>query len=118
MPDEPVNVDIKIAPLWDVLEMFSERGPVQIKGEDFSKFQSIREAPAGGEKISVCIEGAPLGRVIADLSGLTGQALRVTLGDENAIVTLTAKAITLRGILSRLSAQTGAQLRVFRGADP
>jgi hypothetical protein len=109
-PDEPVNVDIKRAALWDVLDMFSERGAVQIEGEDFSKLQSLRKALAGGEKIAVCINGAPLGRVVGDLSVLSGQALRVTSGDENASVTLSAKAITLRGILSRLSAQTGARI--------
>jgi hypothetical protein len=108
-PDEAVNVDIKRASLWDVLEMFSERGAVKIEGEDFSKLQSLRKALAGGERISVCINRAPLGRVIADLYGLSGQPLRVTAGDENAPVTLSAKAITLWAILSRLSSQTGAQ---------
>jgi hypothetical protein len=49
-PDEPVNVDIKRAALRDMLEMFSERGTVQIEGEDFSKLQSVRKALAGGEK--------------------------------------------------------------------
>jgi hypothetical protein len=109
-PDEPVNVDIKRASLWDVLDMFSARGPVQIEGQDFSKLQSIRKALAGDEKISVCIKDAPLGRVVGDLSVLSGQRLRVTSGDEIASVTLSAKAITLSGIISELSSQTGAQI--------
>lgn len=60
-PDEPVNVDIKSARLWDVLEMFSARGVVTIEGRDFSELQSLRRALAGGGKISVCINRAPLG---------------------------------------------------------
>jgi hypothetical protein len=90
--------------------MFSERGTVSIEGEDFSKLRSIRHALAGGDRISVCIKGAPLGRVVADLSVLSGQPLRVTAGNENASVTLSAKAITLWSILSRLSEQTGARI--------
>jgi hypothetical protein len=90
-PDEPVNVDIKSARLWDVLEMFSARGVVTIEGRDF-------------------INRAPLGRVVEELAGLSGQPLRVTSGDEKALVTLSAKAITLEGILSRLSARTRAQI--------
>jgi hypothetical protein len=109
-PNEPFNVDIKNASLWDVLESFSMRGLVTIDGEDFSKLQAVRKALAGGGKVSVCIKGASLGRVVEELSGLTGQPLRVTSGDEKALVTLSAKEITLEGILSRLSAQTGAQI--------
>jgi hypothetical protein len=109
-PDEAINVDIKKAPLWDVLESFSMRGLVTIEGQDFSKLQSVRKALAGGEKISVCIKGAALGRVVAELSGLSGQRLRVTSGDEKALVNLSAKGLTLEGIISRLSSQTGAQI--------
>jgi hypothetical protein len=90
--------------------MFSERGVVTIEGRDFSELQGVRRALAGGEKISVCINRAPLGRVVEELSGLSGQPLRVTSGDEKALVTLSAKAITLEGILSRLSARTRAQI--------
>jgi hypothetical protein len=109
-PDEAVNVDIKKAPLWDVLESFSMRGLVTIEEQDFSKLQSVRKALAGGEKISVCIKGAALGRVVGELSGLSGQRLRVTSGDEKALVNLSAKGLTLEGIISRLSAQTSAQI--------
>jgi hypothetical protein len=109
-PNELINVDIKHASLWDMLETFSMRGLVTIEGEDFSKLQAVRKALAGGKKVSVCIKGASLGRVVGELSGLTGQPLRVTSGDEKALVTLSAKAITLEGILSRLSAKTGAQI--------
>lgn len=109
-PDEAVNVDIKQAPLWDVLESFSTRGLVTIEGHDFSKLQSVRKALAGAEKISVCIKGAALGQVVGELSGLSGQRLRVTSGDEKALVNLSAKGLTLEGIISRLSAQTGAQI--------
>lgn len=109
-PDEPVNVDIKSASLWDVLEMFSARGVVTIEGRNFSEMQSFRRALANGKKISICINRAPLGRIVEELSGLSGRPLRVTSGDEKALVTLSAKAVTLEGILSQLSARARAQI--------
>lgn len=109
-PDVAINLDIKNASLWNVLETLSQSGSVTIEGEDFAKLQSVRQALAGGEKISVCIKGASLSQVVGELSGLSGQPLRITLGDEQALVTLTAKGLTLEGIISRLSAQTGAQI--------
>jgi hypothetical protein len=61
-------------------------------------------------KISVCVNRAPLDRVVEELSGLSGQPLRVTSGDEKALVTLSAKAVALEDILLRLSVHTGAQI--------
>jgi hypothetical protein len=46
-----INVDIKNASLWDVLEFFSVRGVGTIEGEVFSKLQAVRKALAGGGKI-------------------------------------------------------------------
>lgn len=109
-PDEPINLDIKNAPLWDVLETLSRSGKVQIAGRDFAKLQETRRALAGGEKVSVCIDRVPVGQVVSELSGLSGQRLRVRSGDEKALVNLSAKGLTLEGIISRLSAQTGAQI--------
>ncbi|HEV3469746.1 MAG TPA: hypothetical protein VG148_10530 [Pyrinomonadaceae bacterium] len=111
-PDEPINLDVKSAPLWDVLEALSLSSTVQVEGEDFSKLQTVRKALASGEKISVCINAAPLARVIRELSGLSGKALRVTSGDEKALVTLSAEEITLDGILTRVLEQTGARIAV------
>lgn len=110
-PNGPVNLDIKRASLWAVLDMFSEIGPVQIEGRDFSELEAVRKALMRGEKVSVCIDLAPLGRVVADLSILGGKSLRIASGDKAAPVTLSAEAITLSGIISGLSAQTGAQIR-------
>lgn len=112
LPSGPdaINLDVKDAPLWDVLEVLSQGGRVRIEGEDFSKLRAARQALAGGDKILVCIKGAPVARVVRELSGLSGQALRVTSGDEKAVVTLSAKGITLEGILSRVSEQTGARI--------
>jgi hypothetical protein len=111
-PDGPVNLDIKRASLWAVLDMFYEIGPVQIEGRDFSELEAVRKALMRGETVSVCINRAPLGRVVADLSILSGKSLRVASGDKAAPVTLSSEAITLSGIISELSAQTGAQIRV------
>src|SRR5918912_1876668 len=36
-PDEAINLDVKDAPLWDVLETLSQSRTVLIEGEDFLK---------------------------------------------------------------------------------
>ncbi len=110
--DEPINLDLKSASLWDVLEALSLRSTIRIGGEDFSELRTIRNALAGGETISVCIEGAPVAGGLRELSSLSGKALRVTSGDEKALVTLSAEKITLDGILARISEQTGARIAV------
>lgn len=110
--DDPVNLDVKDAPLWDVLEALSGSGRVQVEGEDFPALQPARRALAGGGKVSIGIKAASVARVMGELSGLSGKALRVTSGDENALVTLSAEEITMEGILSRIAEQTGAQVAV------
>lgn len=78
--------------------------------DELSRIAGKRIAVLPSKPDSVCIKGAALGRVVAELSGLSGQRLRVTSGDEKALVNLSAKGLTLEGIISRLSAQTGAQI--------
>lgn len=109
-PDEAINLDVKDAPLWDVLETLSQNRTVLIEGKDFLKLQALRQSLRTGEKVSVCIHNAPLERVVSELSGLSGKSLHVTSGNMKASVTLSSKKITLEGILLRVSAQTGAQI--------
>lgn len=110
-PGEPVNLDIKRVRLWDVLENLSQSGRVSVEGRDFSELRAVRAALAGGKRVPVCINRAPLGHVVEGLAGLSGRPLRVTYGNEAALVSVSAGAITLDGILSRLSAQSRARIR-------
>lgn len=109
-PDEAINLDVKDAPLWDVLETLSQSRTVLIEGEDFLKLQALRRSLLAGEKVCVSINNAPLERVVNELSGLSGKSLRITSGNTKAPVTLSSNGITLEKILSSLSAQTGAQI--------
>lgn len=111
-PDDPVNLDVKDARLWDMLEALSGSGRVQIEGADFTLFQATHQALTGGGKVSVCIKAASVAHVVDELSGLSGKALRVTSGDEKALVTRSAEGITQEGILSRVAEQSGAQVAV------
>lgn len=109
-PDEAINLDVKDAPLWDVLETLSQSRTVLIEGEDFLKLQALRQSLLTDNKVSVCIHNAPLEMVVNELSGLSGKSLHITSGNTKTPVTLSSKRITLEKILSRLSAQTGAQI--------
>jgi hypothetical protein len=109
-PDEAINLDVKDAPLWDVLETLAQSRTVLIGGEDFLKLQVLRQSLLTDDKVSVCIHNVPLERVVNELSGLSGKLLHITSGNTKAPVTLSSKRITLEKILSRLSAQTGAQI--------
>lgn len=108
--DDAINLNIKNAPLWDVLETLSESGKVQIGGEDFSRLQTLRRALMADEKVSMCIHNAPLLNVANELSGLSGLPLRITSGDAKTLLTLTVEESTLKEIVAQISAQTGVQI--------
>jgi hypothetical protein len=60
-PGEAVNLDVKDFPLWDVLEVLSQSGKVQIGGHDFSKLQAVRKALVSGESMS-----PPIGTLLSN----------------------------------------------------
>lgn len=108
--DDAINLDVKDAPLWDVLEVLSESGKVRIAGRDFMELGATRLALTTGEKVSVCFDRVPVQRVIDDLSVLSGHSIRVSKGDAETPVTFSARRITLKDILARVSAQTGVRV--------
>lgn len=109
-PDETYTFDFKKALLWDVLEILSERGKVQIAGEDFSKLLRIRKAFLTGEKMSVCIRQAPVRHIVDQLASLSGLPIRTTSGNPDIIVTLSLKDVTLKDITAKITEQTGMQI--------
>jgi hypothetical protein len=109
-PDDMLNLDIKNAPLWDVLDALSESGKVQLDGEDFSSLKGLRNALATGEKVSVCIHRASVQSVIDELMSLSGQPLHITAGDSKTLVSLAIEGATMREIVAQLSAH--ARVRI------
>ena len=110
VPDDTFSLDIKNAPLWDVLEILSASGQMRIGGEDFAKLKAIRKALVGGEKMAVCIRSASVQQVVNEFANLSGLRLRITSGDAEAIVNLSVKEVTLEDVLAKVSEQTGVQI--------
>lgn len=109
-PDETISLDIKNAPLWNVLEMLSASGRMHIAGEDFSKLLSIRKALVSGEKLAVCIHDASVQRVVDEFRFLSGLPIHVTSGDAKTRVTFSAQEVSLEELMVQLSNQTGVQI--------
>jgi hypothetical protein len=108
--EDAINLDVKDAPLWDVLEALSESGKVQIARRDFMELRATRIALTTGEKVSICLERVPVRRAVDELSVLSGQPLHITAGNGETLVTLSARRITLKDILAWVSAQTGVRI--------
>jgi hypothetical protein len=109
-PSEPINLDVKRAALWDVLEALSASGKIEVGGEDFSKLQRIRRALVSDERMSICVHNASVQRVVAEFASLSGLRIRVTAGDPRTMVTLSATDTTLKEFLGQLSAQAEVEI--------
>jgi hypothetical protein len=108
--DDAISFDVKRAALWDVLEILSASGKIEIAGEDFSKLQRVRKALVTGEKMSFCVHNASVERTIAEFASLSGMPIRATSGDPKTIVTLSVKDVTFEEVLAQLSSQTGVEI--------
>lgn len=106
-PNDPVNLDVKDLPLWDVLEVLSRRGKVRIGGHDFATLQIVRKALVNGERMAVCINNVSVRGVVEEFAGMSGLPIRVTSGDAEAVVTLSVKEVTLEELLAQVSSKTG-----------
>ncbi len=109
-PEVPFNLDVKRAALWDVLDILSANGMVQIAGEDFEKLKVARRALLSGEKISFCVQNTPVNTLITDLANLSGLPLRIATGNTRATVNVRLRDVTLKDILVKVSEQTGAKI--------
>jgi hypothetical protein len=109
-PNETYTFDFKNAPLWDILEVLSDRAKVQIEGEDFGKLLRIRKAFLTDEKMSVCIRRTPVRYIVDQLASLSDLPIHLTSGNINTLVTLSLKDVTLKEIVAKISEQTGVQI--------
>jgi hypothetical protein len=112
--DATFSLDFKNAPLWEVLETLSTSGKVRIGSEDFSNLQIVRRTLLDGERMSVCISGTTVKRLVDELEYLTGLDIRVTSGDQRAVVNFTARGVNLDEIVAQVSERTGVQITIVR----
>ena len=114
--DTVLNLDYKRAVLWDILEILSDRGTVQIAGQDFEKLKRLRRTLLSGERISLCVGNTPVNTFVNDTASLTGLPLRITAGRPMATVDIKLQNVTLNEILVKVSEQTGTKI-IEEGAD-
>ncbi len=60
--------------------------------------------------MSICLDRVPVQCVVDELSVLSGQPLHITAGNAETLIMFSARRITLKDILARVSAQTGARI--------
>lgn len=105
------NTGWKRATLWDVLDMLSDRGTVQIAGKDFEKLKRLRKVLLSGNKISLCVRNTPVNTFVSDMASLTGLPLRITTGRAMAVVNLKLHHVTLDDILVKVAEQTRTTIK-------
>lgn len=116
-PDSVFNAEYKKAVLWDILDMLSDRGTVQIKGQDFEKLKRLRKVLVSGGKLSLCVRNTPVNTFVNDMASLTGLSLRIVDGRPMAAVTVNLHDVTLNDILIKVYEQTGTKI-IEEGLDP
>lgn len=104
------NADYKRALLWDVLDMLSDRGTVQVAGKDFEKIKRLRKILLSGARISLCVGRTPVSTFVNDTASLTGLPLRIKSGNPLAVVNLKLQQVTLEEILTKVSEQTDTKI--------
>jgi hypothetical protein len=110
-PNVTFNTGWKKATLWDLLDMLSDRGTVEIAGKDFEKIKRLRKALLSGTKISLCVRSTLVNTFVSDMASLTGLPLRITAGSGLAVVNLKLQHVTLDDILVRVAEQTGTTIK-------
>jgi len=110
--DATFDLHVDEVPLWNILEILSQSGRIQIGGDDFSNLQTVRRSFLQGERISVCIRGTTIKRLVEELRYLTGLDIQVTSGDRKTVVNFTAKGVNLNEIVAQVSERTGIQITI------
>lgn len=111
-PDATFDMDVENLPFWNVLEILSQSGRIQLGRYDFAGLRRVRLALLNGERITLCVNGATVKRFASQLRLLTGFDVRVTSGNPNAIVNYTGRDVNFNEILAQVSERTGVQLEI------
>lgn len=108
--DGPFNLDIKRAALWDVLDILSTRGTVQIAGQDFENLKLLRRSLSSGEKMSLSVQNTPVHTFVNDLANLSGLPIHIIAGNTRAPVNVKLRDVSLKEILIQVSEKTGTKI--------
>jgi hypothetical protein len=111
VPNMIFNAGFKRSSFWNVLELLSDQGTVQIDGQDFERLRRLRRALLSGERVTLCVKNTPVNVFVNDMIGLTGLALRVDRGSPNSIINVRLPHSTLDEMLLKVSEQTGTKIR-------
>jgi hypothetical protein len=101
--DGKVTLDADNLPFWDALEILSRSGRIQIGQDDFSNLRTVRRALLYGERISVCMHGVTVKRLVKELRYLTGLNIHVMSGEGKTEVNLTAREVNFNDIVTQVS---------------
>jgi hypothetical protein len=110
--DATLNLDVENLPVWNVLEILSQSGRIQISGIDFYNIKTVRRTLLFGERLSVCAHGMTVKRFVNELRFMTGLDIQTTSGDPNTIVSYTGKWVNLNEVMTQVSERTGVQITV------
>jgi hypothetical protein len=115
-PDVIFNTESKQAILWDVLDMLSQRGKVEIAGQDFDRLKRLRRILLSGERFSVSVHDTSVSTFVNDLTGLTGLSFRIVQGRPLATMNVNLHNLTLTEILDKVYEQTSVRI-IEEGID-
>lgn len=106
------NLDMDGVPLWNVLEILAQSGRIQIAQDDFSNLRTVRVAFLQGERVSACIQGVTVKRLVEELEYLTGLDISITSGNKKTIVNFTGRGVNFNEIIAQVAEQTGVQIAI------
>lgn len=104
------NIETKSVAFWDLLDELSERGAVQIDGQNFERLKRLRKILRGGERVSLCVGHTPLATFVDDAASITGLPIRIVGGPRSVTLNIRLRSVTLKEILSRVSEVTGTEI--------
>ena len=94
------------------MDYLYEHGKLTLGGVDWGKYQEMRRTILKGRKMSqVDFNGISVRDALAHLSFLSGLPFRVESGDAEKPLTLSLREVTLDEVVSRISAQTGVNIK-------
>jgi hypothetical protein len=115
--DLKFDLDLKEDSLWRLLDYLSKHGTVKVKGTDFEKIKQLRDYMTRGQ-LSIKLNQVTVKYAAAELSFLTGEALRVRRADAKKRVTLSVENATLHDVLQRIREKTGVEVSSRETAHP
>lgn len=104
------SVDLKNDPIWKALKLLNKRGVILVDGTRFDQMEKLRRKTSNDEQLSVNFEGVSVANTLAKLSFVSGLPFYVESGDAEQLLSMSIENVTLKEIISRISAKTGVRI--------